>query len=87
MKTAKCYEMKENVLIVSTEKVKLQIQPSLLIRRITRIVRKFQVPSYVSMWDSQPVNKIDLDLLIAQTNNKTNFWITPTIQKMFLPAH
>ena len=58
--------MKVNVLNVSIEKVKQQIQPSLSIQKITRTVRKFQVPSYVSMWDSQPDNKVDFNSLLAQ---------------------
>ena len=69
LKTAKCFEMKVNALIVSIRKVKQQIQPSQLERKIARIVRRFQVLSYVSMWDSQPVNKIDLYLLIARNDH------------------
>ena len=69
LKTAKIFVMEMNVLIVSIRKVKQQILPSLLVRKITRIVRRFQVLSYVSMWDSQPVNKIDLYLLIARNDH------------------
>ena len=30
------------------------------------------MPSYVSMWDSQPINKVDLDSLLAK-NDDNNF--------------